>query len=53
MICPGLCVKIAKINPQQEKPVSLKIAKTGSGKTKKNRQSAKINSRQNFVQHGI
>ena len=52
MICPGLSEN-RKINSQQEKPVCLKIAKIGSGKTKKNGQSAKINSRQNFVPHGI
>ena len=43
---------IAKINPQQEKPVSILIAKISSRKTQKNRQSAKINSRKNLVPHG-
>lgn len=45
-------LKIADINTQQEKQ-SFTIAKSSSRKIQKNRRSAKLNSRNNFVPHGM
>ena len=49
----GYPLKIAKINPQQEKPICcVLMAKiTSSRKTQKIANRAKINSRKNFVPH--
>ena len=49
----GYLLKIAKINPQQEKPICcVLMAKiTSSRKTQKIANRAKIDSRKNFVPH--
>ena len=51
MLCTRYFLKLAKIN-SSKKNQSVLIAKISSRETK-NRQSAKINSRKNFVQHGM
>ena len=45
--------EIAKINPQQEKLVCPNRKNYEFPQNTKNRQSAKVNSRKNFVPHGI
>ena len=52
MLGTGYFLKIAKINSQQEKPICPN-RKNQFLQNTKNRQSAKINSRKNFVPHGI
>ena len=52
MLGSGYFLKIAKINSQQEKPICPNH-KNYVPQNTKNRQSAKINSRKNFVPHGM
>ena len=52
MLSSGYFLKIAKINSQQEKPICPN-QKNYIPQNTKNRQSAKINSRKNFVPHGM
>ena len=52
MLGTGYFLKIAKVNSQQEKP-SCPNRKNQFPQNTKNRQSAKINSRKNFVPHGM
>ena len=51
MLDIGYFVKIAKINSSQEKPVCPNLENKFPQNTE-NRQSAKLNSRKNFVPHG-
>ena len=48
MLGTGYFLKIEKINSQQEKPICLK-RKNEFPQYTKNRQSAKVNSRKNFM----
>ena len=52
MLGTGYFLKIAKINFQQENPICPN-RKNQFPQNTKNRQSAKINSRKNFVPHGM
>ena len=52
MLGTGYFLKSQKLIPSK-KNQSVLIAKISSHKTQKKRQSAKINSRKNFVPHGI
>ena len=52
MLGAGFFLKIAKINSQRGKPMCPIVAKISFSETEKNPQSAKINSRNNFVPHG-